>query len=223
MIRLQPNERGALNVLVLPLVGVSLLFVVALVFGVYAFTNMQDYKNNSDDKSAVAVEAAVQKDGAKKAAEFAEQAKNPLKTYNGPAAYGSLLVQYPKTWSAYVVEQSNEGSNIDGYFNPNYVPSVTSQTSSFALRTKVIGQSYATVLQTFQGLIKNQKLTAAPYAFPKVPNTIGTRLSGQILSGKQGTMIVVPLRDNTLEIWTEGTSATADFENSILPNVSFSP
>jgi hypothetical protein len=36
-------------------------------------------------------------------------------------------------------------------------------------------------------------------------------------------MILVPLRANTLEVWTEGTAAQADFDTNILPNLSFAP
>jgi hypothetical protein len=223
MVRLQNNERGALNVLVIPLVLVSLLLVLSLVFAIFAYTSMQDYKNNSDKKAAAAVAAAIEKEDAKKAAEFAEASKSPVKTYSGPAAYGSVQVEYPKTWSAYVLEESNGSSNVDGYFNPNYVPNVSGQTSSFALRVRVVNQAYSAVLQAMQSRIKTGKLTATAYAFPKVPTAIGTKLSGEIDANKQGTMILVPLRDNTLEVWTEGTGAVNDFNTYVLPNLSFSP
>lgn len=212
-----------MDALLLPLIAVVLLLLLSAVFGVWAYGQMQDYKNNSDQKSAVAVGAAIQKEDAKKAAEYTEASKSPLKTYSGPAAYGSLQVQYPKTWSAYVVEQNNGSNDVDGYFNPNFVPSVNAQSSSFALRVRVLNQTYANTLQNFQGTIKSKLLTAVPYAFPKVPNVTGTRLDGQIASDKQGTMIVVPLRANTLEVWTEGGTTTADFTTYILPNLSFSP
>jgi len=223
MVTLHRDERGALNGLVLPLIVVSLLLVVTLVFAVIAYSGMQDYKSKSDEKSAAAVSAALKTEDAKKAAEFAEESKSPVKTYNGPAAYGSLHVDYPRTWSAYVIEQDSASNSVDGYFNPGFVPSVNSQTSSFALRVKVLGQSYASVLQNFQSNIKAQKVTASPYSFAKVPGVIGMKLTGQVAPNKQGTMIVVPLRANTLEVWTEGTSALPDFEKYVLPNFSFSP
>jgi hypothetical protein len=223
MVRLHTTERGALNALLIPLILVSLLFGLSLVFAIFAYGSMQDYKNNSDDKSAAAVKVAVEKEDAKKAAQFAEESKSPLKTYSGPAAYGSIQVQYPKTWSAYVIEPSGENGNLDAYFNPNFVPSTVGETNSFALRVKIVNQAYATVLQSLQGSIKIGKLTATPYAFPKVPTAVGTKLSGDIQPNKQGTMVVVPLRANTLEVWTNGSASLSDFENNILPNLSFAP
>jgi hypothetical protein len=223
MITLHKEQRGALNALLIPLILVSMVTVLIIVFAVWAYGQMSDYKNNSDQKSADAVSLAVKKEDAKKAVEYAEAAKSPLKTYSGPAAYGSLHVEYPKTWSAYVIEQNTSGNSVDGYFNPNFVPFVSDSKSSFALRVRVLGTSYASTMQSFQGLIKSGKLTAAPYAFAKVPGTVGTKLTGQIVSTKQGTMIVIPLRASTLEVWTETSAAAADFNTYVLPNLSFSP
>jgi hypothetical protein len=36
-------------------------------------------------------------------------------------------------------------------------------------------------------------------------------------------MVVLPLRDKTLQLWTEGTQFENDFNNNILANFSFSP
>lgn len=223
MISLHKAQRGSLNALLLPLIGVSLLFVLSIVFGVWVYGQMSDYKNNSDSKSADAVSLAVKKEDAKKLVEFTEASKNPLKTYNGPSAYGSVQVQYPKTWSAYVIEQNTDSNSIDGYFNPNFVPAVSDLGSSFALRVRVLNQSYANTVQSFQGNIKAARVTAAPYSFAKVPNVVGTKLDGQIATGKQGTMIIMPLRASTVEVWTENSTAAADFVTYILPNFSFAP
>jgi hypothetical protein len=36
-------------------------------------------------------------------------------------------------------------------------------------------------------------------------------------------MVVLPLRSQTVQIWTEGTQYVDDFNKLILPNFSFSP
>ncbi len=66
-------------------------------------------------------------------------------------------------------------------------------------------------------------MTIKPYAFPSVPDVIGSRVDGQITQNKQGTMILVPLRDKTLEVSTESGQYQKDFETYILPNFTFSP
>jgi hypothetical protein len=57
----------------------------------------------------------------------------------------------------------------------------------------------------------------------KVPDIIGSRLDGAIEDEKNGVMILLPMRDKTLKLWTNSTQFKADFETHILPNFTFSP
>ncbi len=220
----QLGQQGMLNALLLPLIVVVLLLVAAAGFAVWAFQGRQDFKDNVDSKVTVAVGAAVKSEDAKQAALYAEADKYPLKTYAGPEAYGSVQVQYPKTWSAYIIEQGNGDALVDGYFQPNFVPNTQTVTNSYALRVRVASQSYASVIQNLQNLVKTGKTTATPFAFSKVPTAVGTRFDGQIgQNSKVGSLVVVPLRTNTLEVSTEAPQFTDDFNKNILPNLSFSP
>lgn len=218
------NQVGAINALLIPLILVTLFFFGALGFGYWAFSSRQDYKNNSDQKSAAAAEVAVEQTKAADAKLYAEEAKKPLKTYVGPAAYGSVTIDYPKTWSAYVIESANQGGTpINGYFNPDFVPDVGSQNNSFALRVQLVTQPYDTVLRSFDGQVKAGNTTVAPYALPKVPNVVGSKIQGQIEANKKGIMVILPLRNMTLKIWTDSASFLPDYNDIILPNATFSP
>ena len=93
------NEVGAINALLLPLILAVLVLFGAIGFGAWAFSSRQDYKNNVEAKIAAAVADAKVVEGKRKDAVFAEESKNPLKAYNGPSAYGSVTINYPKTWS----------------------------------------------------------------------------------------------------------------------------
>ncbi len=214
------EERGSVaTVVTMVLLGVFLLG--ALGFGGWAFMSRQDYKNNVDAKIKTAVTANAKVVQAQDAADYAEAAKNPLKTYTGPEAYGSVSLQYPKTWSGYVVTAS--GQPLDAYFNPDVVPSVADQKSVFALRVQVMATSYSQTLAQYQSLQKQGKVTVTPFALPKVPGTVGVRVDGQITSTKQGSIVILPVRDKTLKLWIESNEFAADFNNIILPNASFSP
>jgi hypothetical protein len=220
------NQDGAISGLVVSLVLAVLLLIGALAFGGWAFNSRQDYKNHTDSKVNAAVTVAKQQESTAKDAQFAEEIKQPLKTYQSPEAYGSLMVNFPKTWSAYVNDTSTTNILVDGYFAPGVVPSINDQNSVFALRVQVLNQSYAQVLQAFSGQQQDGKLTVSAYALPKLPKIVGVEAVGQ-LTGQTGTatvtMVVLPLRSYTLEIWTEGSQYLADFNNNILPNFSFSP
>lgn len=217
------NERGAINILLVPLILAVVFFLASISFAIWAYQSRQDYKNNSDQKVATAVTAAKQEESIAKDKQFAEAEKNPLKTYTSPSAYGSVSVQYPKTWSAYVSDDGNSQPYVEGYFHPSVVPNVTLDSRAFALRVQVIGQSYSDSLRNYQSQIKSGTIKAAAYAFPKVQSVIGTRLTGQLTSQKTGDMVLVPLRDKTLKVWTDGSQFENDFNNIILPNLTFSP
>jgi hypothetical protein len=214
------SQSGAINALLLPLLVALLLLVGVAVFGVWAFGSRQDYKDNVDAKIATAVTAAKADEDKVKDAQFAEEQKNPLKTYTGPAAYGSVTINYPKTWSGYVSDTDGNDPFVDGYFSPGVVPDTQDQKSSFAFRVQVSSQSYSESLQSFQN---QEGVTIQPYSLPKVPNVVGVIVRGAIEQDRQGIMVILPLRNTTLKFWTESDAFTGDFNNIILPNASFSP
>jgi hypothetical protein len=221
--KLQCNERGEFNILLIPVIFLTLLLIGAGVFGVWAWNGRQDYKNNVDQKIGVAVDSAKQQVQSSDAKQFAEAAKQPLKTYVGPEPYGSVHISYPKTWSAYVNASGNSSIPLDGFLYPDVVPSVTDVASAFALRVQVVQQAYSQVVSQFNSAVQQKKATVTPYKLPKVASVVGVRVDGQIAQNKQGSMVILPLRDKTLKIWTEADSFIADFNNNILPNVTFSP
>ncbi|MEK7594813.1 MAG: hypothetical protein AAB436_04200 [Patescibacteria group bacterium] len=217
------NQDGAINGVVVSLVLTVLLLFGAIGFGAWAYTSQQDYKNNSDEKAAVAAEAAKKEESIKKDKQFAEEIKNPLKTYVGPEAYGSLVVSFPKTWSGYVDDTGRSSGLVDGYFAQGTVPSKDDINSVFALRFRVNSQPYASFIKNYSALQKSGKITVSAYALPKLPKTVGIKLTGTLNDKTNVTMVVLPLRSQTLQVWTEGSQYVNDFNNSILPNFTFSP
>jgi hypothetical protein len=219
------NQDGAVNGVAVSLIFTVILLLGSLGFGFWAFSSREDYKNHSDAKSAAAAEKAVAANSAKKDKQFAEDAKNPLRTYNGPETLGSLVIQFPKTWSGYVKSAgSNNNSGFDSYFAPNVVPPVDDQSSVFALRVQVLAQSYAQVLQNYTSQQQSGKLSISAYSLPKLPKVVGVKITGQLPDRTAATtMVVLPLRSQTLQIETAGSQFLGDFNNYILPNFSFSP
>lgn len=222
MKKLSGDARG--NALLVPVVLLTVFFIAAAVFAVWAFGQRQDFKNNVDAKIATAVAANKQQVQTEDAKNYAEAAKNPLKTYTGPDAYGSVKVTYPKTWSVYV-DNSNDSTPLDAYFHVDYVPSARAQ-QPYNLRVQVVSNSYSESLNQFSSLTKQGKVSVAPYALPKVSKVTGSVLTGQILQSNHdasGTLVLLPLRDKTLKIWTESPTYLADFNTYILPNLTFEP
>ncbi len=220
------GESGQIDVLLVPLVLTTLLFIGAAAFGVWAFGSRQDYKANSDKKAAAAVAANKQVVQAADAKQYAEAAKNPLKTYAGPDAYGSITVAYPKTWGLYA-DTTSSSQPVDAYFHDDYVPAINTKGVTYNLRVQVVTQSYSSVMQQYGALVKQGKAAAVPYSLPKVASAHGTMLTGQVLTGNNSTatatLVALPMRDKTLKIWTEAPAYLTDFNTNILPNLTFSP
>ncbi len=217
------NQRGAVDVLIVPLVALAILFLIVGGFAIWAFTQRSYYKNNSDKEAIAAANKATQDTRVVEQVKYEEEAKKPYDAYIGPAAFGNVTVHYPKTWSAYVVEAQRGGNPINAYLQPGVVPSVSDQDRTFALRVELVQSPYDTVLTQFNSSLKTGKVTVAPYSLPKVPSVVGSRVEGQITPRQQGTMVIVPLRNMTLKIWTESNDFKSDLDTHILPNLTFVP
>ena len=217
----QPKK--SLNGLLIPFILSVLFLLGAIGFGAWAYMGKMDYKNNVDPKIAAAVTIAQQETSTSKDKEFVEKEKNPFKEYKAAQIAGSLSLQYPKTWSAFVTEDLNGSTLVDGYFHPNFVPGFQSGTD-FALRVKVVSRDYASELKQYEGKAKSGKVTISPYKAPKLDaSTVGARITGEINTGQQDTMVLFPLRDKTIVISTESAQFVGDFDNIILANLTFTP
>ena len=211
------------SVITLTLIILELLIIVGLVvFAVKIYASRQDYKNNVDAKIAAAVTVAKNQQQSVDNTNYQNQEKYPLANYTGPSDFGSVSVNYPKSWSAYV-DTTSSSTPLDGYFNLSYVPSINSQSTPFSLRVQVINQTYDSTISNISSLQQSNLVSVSPYSLPKVPQVIGVIVIGQIVNNLQGIMVVLPLRNETLEIWTTGTNFISDFNNIILPNFSFAP
>lgn len=220
--------RGEMSALLIPFVLVALLLFGAAGFGYWSYSKMLIYKNNDNQLIAAAVKTSDQQLTARLQQQFAQEAKNPYKTYKGPSTWGGISVTYPRTWDAYVAVNNNGSDTpIDGYWYPGVVPDIANDTNgngtNFALRVQVLQSDYNSVLQNFESNVQQGTVTATPFHLAKVPSVVGMELTGQILTQKTGIIVLLPVRNETLEIWTEGSQFTSDFNNIVLPNFTFSP
>lgn len=204
-------------------IAVAVLVILALlIFGLWAFMSRQDYKTNSDAKAASAVASANAQQKKDLEAQFAEQEKSPLKSYTSPSSSGSVKIVYPKTWSAYISESAT-GTPVDGYFNLNFVPSINGK-NNYYLRLQVLDTAYKSAVEAYNSPAKQGIVKISAFAPEQVKNaTPGVRVDGQLDAQKKGSMVILPLRDKTLKIWTENEASAADFNNIVLKNLTYSP
>jgi hypothetical protein len=215
-----PKKKGGFGVIITLILTILLLFG-AIAFGLWAYMSMQDYKVNSDKKVAAAVVVANKKTSDEKDKEYVEKEKSPYKEYLGPATFGSVKIVYPKTWSAYI-DEKNSSPYVDGFWHPNFVPSTATGTA-YALRMQVLSSPYDQVIKAFDSKVKSGDVKLSPYRAPLVPGVLGSRVDGQITKGQKDSMVIFPLRDKTLQVWTESDQFLGDFNNTVLANLTFSP
>jgi hypothetical protein len=213
------DERGSVALLI-ALGSFIVLFITATILAVVAYSSRQDYKNNTDKKIAAAVALAVKQEASRKEADFVQREKNPYKTYSGPETFGKVTIKYPKTWSAQVDEKGSGNTVLDGYFHPNFVPGLQSATN-FALRLQILQTDYAEVLRQFESPAKEGEVHISPYVAPKEAGITGARIEGKLDPQKSGQMVLLPLRDKTIKIWTESNAFFNDFDKITLANLTF--
>jgi hypothetical protein len=182
---------------------------------------MQDYKNNSDQKSAAAVKVAETSQEAKLNAEFAEKEKSPYKTYQSTADFGSVKIVYPKLWGSYV-DESSQGTPVNGFFHPNFVPRTTGDLP-IALRVQVVSTPYTQSLKQYESIVNSGTAKAKPVTIEGVKGVTGMRFDGKITPRYTGSVVLFPVRDKTLKIWTEVPGNVTDLDNIVLKNLTFSP
>jgi len=211
------GEQGALNILLIPLIISAVCFFGALGFGVWAFYERTDYKNNADQKIDAAVEVANQKLSTEKDNEYLEREKFPLTDYQGPAQFGSIKVSYPKTWSAYILNDRT----AEYIFNPKFVPA--SDDAPQSLKITVAEETYDEAIAKYEQQVKEGLMRVVAYSLPKVPGVVGIKADGEVQDGKVQSVVVLPLRDKTITIASETPDRFKDFNDIILANLSFVP
>lgn len=219
------NQNGSIASIVM-IIAMILLLIGTMGFATWAYLSRQDYKTNSDVKSAEAVVQAEELQKTKLEAEFVERDKLPYDVYSSPASAGSMKITYPKTWSAYVDESGQANGPVNGFFAPGFVPNTIGIDNIFALRVQVKNTSYDNELKQYDAFIKSGTIRLSPYRAPLVPSVLGSRLDGAIVPGSlrvNGSLVMFPLRDKTIMIWTESETYIPDFEVAVLANLTFIP
>lgn len=210
---------------IIAIIILAVFLIATLIFGGWAYSNMNNYKNKTNQKINQALAA--------KSAQLQTQAQNAFDAvntyrYDGSPTYGSISFRYPKTWSAYV-DTTNNSEPINGYFYPSQVPGLQSKTA-YALRVELVNSDYTQLLQSYTSLISEGKVTSKAYVPPKLAGaanvTPGVYLSGQINNSdptQNGDMVIIKVRDKTLQIYTESQDFKDDFNNVILAGLAFAP
>lgn len=206
------------------IIVVSLIAVTFIGLFIWMYMNYQEAQTDLDTKVAVAVAEAKDEQAMELEKDFLEREKYPYKTFSGPADYGQLTFEYPKTWSVYVAEPATSSDgDFNAYFNPIQVDTVADDTVN-ALRVTIRDESFDEVSEKFQNEMDRQDsgLTMASTTIGKDNNITANRYTGIIpdTDNLVGYFVTFKIRDKTAILQTDSVLFEADFDK-LLGTVTF--
>lgn len=203
----EPKKSSTIQIIITIFVGlVAVTFIGLFIWMLIKWRTAYDDVQSQVD---TAVAAAVNEEATRLNAEFTEKEKYPYKSFAGPADYGELTFEYPKTWSAYVAKDASAGGDYEAYLNPDVVPPVSTNTI-VSLRVTIKDDTLDKVTKTYENNIRNNKLslTVRPVGGENANIYTGELPTS---SKPQGIAAVFKIRDKTAIIQTDAMIFQDDF------------
>lgn len=206
-------------------IAIIILSLVAITFiglFIWMMMNYQEAQSDLDGKIATAVAEAKDEQAMELENDFLEREKYPYKTFSGPADYGQLTFEYPKTWSVYVAASASTGGDFNAYFNPIQVDAVGENTIN-ALRVSILNTSFDEVTAEYQDALEDEdiNLSMTSTTIGKNNNITANRYTGTIPNTElNGIIVTFKIRDKTAILQTDSTLFQADFDK-LLGTVTF--
>lgn len=210
----KPHRRAVVETILLVVTGI--IAVVFIWLYVQKYIEWNNISTDLDGQIDKAVAEAVANNTSELETEFAEREKYPYKSFMGPVDYGSFSFEYPKTWSVYIARDAANGGDFEAYLNPVEVEPVSSSTIN-ALRVRIRDTAFESVAKSYEGSIKNGKLTLRTET---VGGALANIYTGELSSNMRGAVMLLKLRDKTVILQTDAEIFLDEF-NRILQSVSF--
>lgn len=213
MIKKLHNDLGEVNILLLSTLMLGLSTIIFAVLAVISFGTQQSATstlNSAKSASYKQGQSDQQKTDQKATLVAGEQ---PFRDYRAPDFYGNFDLKFPKNWNAYVIEDQSSEVQVNLTLNPDAVKQVAStQVNKYAFRAKLINKPEANLLAEYTDLLKTKKVTQQPTS---VSGIGGVWIDGQLDTHRNGVVVLIPVRDKTLEFITDTHDYLPEF-NQIL-------
>ncbi len=181
------------------LVLVSLVAVAFIALFVWKYLEWETLRTDVDGQIDAAVATAVAENTTKLEADFVEREKYPYKTFTGPADYGSLSFEYPRTWSVYIAKDTSTGGDYEAYLNPAEVQPIGLTTIN-ALRVTIRNATFDTIVRNYENYVKQGILTLTTR---QIGSAVANVYTGKLPNNLQGILTIFKLRDKTVMIQTD--------------------
>ena len=210
----QKADRNLIETIVLVIVSIVAMVFIGLF--IWKYLEWDSVKTDVDGQIDAAVAMAVSENTTKLENEFVEREKYPYKSFMGPADYGSLSFEYPKTWNVYIAKDASNGGDFEAYLNPGEVQPVNPTTIN-ALRVIIRDQAFDNVVRTYDGLVRSGKVTVVSR---NVGSTMANVYTGELPNSIIGTVAIFKLRDKTVILQTDAALFSDEFYR-LLDTVTF--
>jgi len=204
------------------IIALSLVSLTFIGLFIWMMTEYNTVKENVDGQIADAVVKAVDENTTKLEDEFTVREKYPFKTFAGPADYGELTFEYPKTWSVYVAKDAANRGDFEAYLNPVEVYEVSDETIN-ALRVAVKDEGFDEVAEEYQRELEGDQptLKLESVTIGKGNNITANRYTG-VIPGTElnGIVVIFKIRDKTAVLQTDSVLFQNDFD-TLLSSVRF--
>lgn len=216
-VSVEPNADKTTLFMVLSIVG-GLVAVTFIGLFIWMYTQWSSAQTDVDSKVNTAVAEAVNEKTEEMENAFTEREKMPYRIFTGPADYGELTLEYPKTWSVYESKSATTGGDFEAYFNPDRVYAVGVSTIN-SLRVTIKDQAYDSFIPQYENLVKSGKLAVnvRPIGGENA-NVYTGQLPGT--DNFQGIVAIFKIRDKTAIIQTDAMLFADDYYK-ILDSVKF--
>lgn len=208
------NRRNVIETVIL--VIVSLIAVTFIGLFIWKYLEWDNVKTDVDGQIDAAIAVAVSENTTTLENEFVEREKYPYKSFMGPADYGSVSFEYPKTWNLYVAKDASNGGNYEAYFNPGEVLPVSATTIN-ALRFTIQDKAFDNVAKTYESSVKSGKLAMVTR---NIGGVVANVYEGDITNNIRGIVTIFKVRDKTVVIQTDS-ELFKDEYYKLLDTVSF--
>lgn len=213
--------------LIKTIVIVVLALVSVTFIGLFIWMSLQ-YKDASKDLDLKISKAVGEARAEQKEQDEITQRDNekyPYRTFAGPADYGQLSFEYPKTWSVYIEADASNGGDFKAYLNPIEVNTVAIDTIN-ALRVSIVNDSYESVIKKYQKEVEKKEPTMTVDSITVGNAEKGIQVTANKYSGTipgtdlSGYVVVFKIRDKTVVMQTDSKVFEEDF-NKLLGTIVF--
>ncbi len=210
------KNRGALVVMLLIVLGLGTVIFGALT----VFFSTKIITVTSDANKRVTAAATNARTDQKKLDEAATAlaTESPFKTYTAPEELGSFVINYPKTWSN-SLDQESSGTQLQFVSTPNFFQRSFGQDQPVAARVIFQQRTKDQYLGQFSTQIKKGTIKQTDTTVDGQP---AYNLVGQFIDHKTVRQVVIPVRDKVLVYSTENSQYATEF-NAMLAQAKVIP